>query len=304
MGSLADVCETYRTTPLFSRPFHCFSLPPCVLRCPPPQQAAGTLQAYNLQVRTRLYASAGAETTLLWSYHRCSLSQYAQLSGYDTVACLPCPAGGDCASGTTSAASDLGVAAVTQASIVAQRGWWAPEDSDGLQFYPCPMIGSCLSGGNGSRAQCATGYSGIACSVCADGYFEQFGRCALCPQSHGASLGALLGIGLMLVAFAGFVFVIRKVLPVDVLKLGLSMLQVATEGLKPAGGVVMPWSLCVAVCVFVFEFVLCLCLCMLLCVCVHAFVFVFVFMLACVRICTSSRACVADVSYASCAPTE
>ena len=35
--------------------------------------------------------------------------------------------------------------------------------ADGLTFYKCPIAEACLPGGNGSRAECATGYAGIAC---------------------------------------------------------------------------------------------------------------------------------------------
>ena len=62
--------------------------------------------------------------------------------------------------------------------------------------------------------------------MCADGYFEQFGKCVACPSSHGASVAAMLGILALLVVACVVFFRIRYLLPVDVLKLGLSMLQV------------------------------------------------------------------------------
>ena len=64
------------------------------------------------------------------------------------------------------------------------------------------------------------------CSVCVEGYFEQFGRCAQCPPSAGASVVTMIGIGLLLLFVCFFVYFIRTILPVDILKLGLSMLQV------------------------------------------------------------------------------
>ena len=67
--------------------------------------------------------------------------------------------------------------------------------------------------------------------MCAVGYFEQFGRCVACPPSSGASVGALLGIAVVLAVVCGVVYVIRALLPVDVLKLGLSMLQVGQSTL-------------------------------------------------------------------------
>ena len=63
-------------------------------------------------------------------------------------------------------------------------------------------------------------------SLCVDGYFEQFGVCVACPASSSASSGQVAGIVLLLVAVCAVLFQLRTLLPVDVLKLGLSMLQV------------------------------------------------------------------------------
>ena len=65
-------------------------------------------------------------------------------------------------------------------------------------------------------------------SLCVTGYFEQFGQCVPCPSSSGASIGVVVGIALLLVAIGACLFRVRALLPVDVLKLGLSMLQVST----------------------------------------------------------------------------
>ncbi len=54
----------------------------------------------------------------------------------------------------------------------------------------------------------------------------QFGLCVQCPDSSGASAGAVVGIITLLVVVCGVLFALRAFLPVDVLKLGLSMLQV------------------------------------------------------------------------------
>ena len=126
---------------------------------------------------------------------------------------------------------------VTQDDIVAQPGFWASSQSTGLTYYPCPIAAACLQPQLPAsrhvdvapvpyRAQCATGYYGIACSVCADGYYEQFGKCVACPPSSGASVAALAGISMVLVTLSLVVFVIRHILPVDIIKLGVSMLQV------------------------------------------------------------------------------
>ena len=200
--------------------------------------AAGT---HTLQAQAVLSGTAGPALVLQWSYVRCNSMQYGVISGNDTLVCVACPSGGDCSttpssadeqanSSTTAITAGSSVAAVTQSDIVAQAGWWASDGSSGLVFYKCAIAEACLSGGNGSRARCRAGYVGIACSVCADGYFEQFGKCALCPSSSGASIGALLGIVVVLVVACGGVYAVRALLPVDVLKLGLSMLQVRRVG--------------------------------------------------------------------------
>ena len=63
--------------------------------------------------------------------------------------------------------------------------------------------------------------------MCAAGYYEQFGKCVSCPPSSGESVGALLGIGSLLLVLCGLLYTVREVLPVDQIKLGLSMLQVS-----------------------------------------------------------------------------
>ena len=62
--------------------------------------------------------------------------------------------------------------------------------------------------------------------MCALGYFEQFGVCVPCPSASGASAGAVFGLSLLLLVVVVGVYAIRQLLPVDVLKLGLSMVQV------------------------------------------------------------------------------
>ena len=165
----------------------------------------GSSFAYSLQVRARLYSSTGRPLTLQWTYLRCRTDEYAVFSGVDAIACEPCPLGGDCTGDALPAAElvpdgvlasvvaeesevvDGGNAKVVAASAVVQQkhitarpGYWAPDDSDGLTFYECPAAYACLQGGNGSRAQCAQGYSGVLCTVCAPGYFQQYGYCVLC----------------------------------------------------------------------------------------------------------------------------
>ena len=145
-------------------------------------QARGTLQAYTLQVRARLFSSTGPETTLLWSYDRCSASEFAVFSGVDTVTCEPCPAGGDCSGSALTADPTLpsSEVVVKQEAVAAQPGFWASNTANDLNFYECPVPSACLPGVNGSRSVCATGYSGVLCTVCSPGYFNQYGLCAQC----------------------------------------------------------------------------------------------------------------------------
>ena len=181
---------------------------------------------------------------------------------------MQCPVGGDCSGELVGLHPTVGDI-VTQQDIAAQSGFWTPPASDGLTFYRCLVPGSCLAGTNDSKAVCAPGYgyTGIvrsvllwgypaystqhdiwwralmhvrcmcccrrrrpACGVCLPGFFEQFGKCVACPASNGASFGALFGIAVLLVVVAVLLFLMRTLLPVDVLKLGLSMLQVSATG--------------------------------------------------------------------------
>ncbi len=178
-----------------------------------------TPQAYTLQVQAVLGGRAGDVVSILWEYRRCRSDQFAVITAGDSIDCKACPDGGDC---SPVSSTDI----VTQSSIVARAGYWASPSSDGSRFYRCPILGSCVGGGNGSRAACATGYAHVACSLCDDGYFEQFGLCVPCPKSSGTSIGALFGLSLLFIAICGALYTVRKLLPIDVIKLGVSMVQI------------------------------------------------------------------------------
>ncbi len=154
-------------------------------------------QSYTLQLQAVLDGGrVGDIVSVLWEYRRCRNDQFAVISSGDAIACNSCPSGGDCA---PSSVTDV----VTQSDIVARAGYWASPSSDGSRFYRCPISGACVGGGNGSRALCATGYDHVACSLCADGYFEQFGLCVACPKSSGTSIGALFGLTVLLIVICG-----------------------------------------------------------------------------------------------------
>jgi hypothetical protein len=174
--------------------------------------------AYTLQVQAVLYSKAGDITTVLWEYKRCLSTEYAVLTDGDSIVCKPCPEGGDCSTSDVSEVIELN-------EVVAQQGWWASESSSGAKFYSCPVKDACLAG-NGSRALCAPGYSHVACSVCALGYFEQFGKCVACPATQATSYATLFGLSFVIIVIVGILFKIRELLPLDVLKIGVSMAQI------------------------------------------------------------------------------
>jgi hypothetical protein len=165
-----------------------------------------------------LFAKAGDITTVLWEYKRCLSTEYAVLTDGDGIVCKPCPEGGDCSTSDVSEVIELN-------EVVAQQGWWASDSSSGAKFYSCPVKDACLAG-NGSRAQCAPGYSHVACSVCALGYFEQFGKCVACPATQATSYVTLFGLSFVIIVVVGLLFKIRELLPLDVLKIGVSMAQI------------------------------------------------------------------------------
>ena len=65
----------------------------------------------------------------------------------------------------------------------------------------CPMTGSCVGG---IKPTCSTGYTGVLCAVCRQGYKHQFNQCIPCPQSHWATIQFISYI----VLFAIFCFIL------------------------------------------------------------------------------------------------
>ncbi len=165
------------------------------------------------QVRSVLLSVNGTESKMEWDYKRCDDKSFFTVTYPNgSISCNPCPQGGDCTAPSGAQAwkhrggkshqsmltpcspcscirCSIGVclseflflcpavdAVVEQRAIIAKQGWWASGRSDGTLFYECLQPEACLPGKNGSRATCAPGYAGILCAVCADGYFEQFGR--------------------------------------------------------------------------------------------------------------------------------
>ncbi len=63
-------------------------------------------------------------------------------------------------------------------------------------------------------------------------------RCVPCPTNTGASVGAMLGIGVSLLATSLTLFQIRGILPVGVIKLGVSLFQIVASG---STSYAIPW---------------------------------------------------------------
>ena len=57
----------------------------------------------------------------------------------------------------------------------------------------CPKPGSCHGG---IDSNCSSGYTGVLCGVCSEGYLSHFNRCVKCPKIH---LVVLKWIGLMVI---------------------------------------------------------------------------------------------------------
>ncbi len=56
----------------------------------------GTARDYSLQLRATVFGLTGPSLFVPWQHKQCSTSQYAVLSGRDSVTCMACPEGGDC----------------------------------------------------------------------------------------------------------------------------------------------------------------------------------------------------------------
>jgi hypothetical protein len=66
--------------------------------------------------------------------------------------------------------------------------------------------------------------------ACLAAFLCLVGRCVACPKDTGTSVAAMLGIAAALLVVALFVYRIRNILPVDLIKLGVSMFQIVASG--------------------------------------------------------------------------
>jgi hypothetical protein len=177
-------------------------------------------QVYTLQVRASLGGTFGDVAAYQWQHLLCESNQYSVLLR-DSVTCVACPAGGDC-----TPRPKEGVSVVTLSDVISRKGYWASQSSDGTSYYQCPLATACLPGANGTRSVCATGYGHVACSVCVDGFFMQFGKCEPCPATPTASVGAIVAAIAGAAVLGGLVFLVRRLVPVETIKLGVSMVQI------------------------------------------------------------------------------
>ncbi len=76
----------------------------------------------------------------------------------------------------------------------------------------------------------ATDAAVVGFSCCVDCDARTSGRCVACPKDKGASVVTLLGIAVALLAAAVIMFRIRNVLPVGLIKLGVSLFQIIASG--------------------------------------------------------------------------
>ncbi len=181
---------------------------------------------WTLRARAVLLQAVGADVlTVSWEYRRCSAVEFAVLTVNGSVSCHPCPAGGDCALWADSTSDPAFV--TEERHVVAKRGYWAPPNMARARFYPCPRAEACAGGVNGSRTLCGSGYDGVLCGVCSRGYFEQYGRCALCPGNDSPrSMAAAVFLPIVLVVCFGILFKLRGMMARGMMKVGVSMVQI------------------------------------------------------------------------------
>ena len=75
----------------------------------------------------------------------------------------------------------------------------------------CPIKDSCKGG---VRATCKTGYTGVLCAVCSEGYMKQFAKCRKCP-SRGVAIGQSIAYGLSFVFVCFLISVTDKIFLAD-----------------------------------------------------------------------------------------
>lgn len=180
---------------------------------------APTPGAYLLTMSAVNVVGGGGEVAVPWTYGDCELTEYGKLSATGVLTCHRCPAGASCAT-----------RGATISNVVAEASYWAPSgatDSDGLTFYRCPLPDACVGGNNnGSRSMCGTGYEGVLCGVCSEGYYLQFRRCERCPESGADAALFVTMFAVIALAVLAVLFHFRNVLPRAPVKVFMAFAQI------------------------------------------------------------------------------
>jgi hypothetical protein len=140
------------------------------------------LSPHKVQIRAKdaVNGVAGVPALWRWTVAECSETQYANVTDRGSLACEPCPTGGDC--------KDKDATAHT---LVAKPGWWVPPQGPRLTLYRCPLAKSC-TGGNESVCDESLGFANsTVCGLCQEKYVRRGDGCTECPSTGQVKCRAL-----------------------------------------------------------------------------------------------------------------
>jgi len=203
-GNGSDICRScdpgyYSDTPKLSVCKICF---------PGRYSAAGALECTRCDLRgaapdpgmeTCLPCPDGAYSSDDRTKCICSKGLYGatvNVSGIQTLSCLPCPRGALC--------DRAGLTVETMQSV---EGYWR-SGNQSLEYQRCLLPTHCASG----TAACVGHRTGPICSLCETGYRSQTatGECQLCPtRSVGMAVSVVLCIVIALAIFVLFWIILR-----------------------------------------------------------------------------------------------
>ena len=166
----------------------------------------GALGSYTFQIQARDSVSASAPPSVwFWRVAECSTQQYAVVGGRGSLLCKPCPPGANCDVGAVEAgAVEAGRGLATADTLLASKGWLAPDTTPRLSFFRCPLENSCLGGNGTSVSTCnvAAGFAAksVVCGRCRQGFVRSASGCSKC-RGGGMSIVAALLVGLLPLTF-------------------------------------------------------------------------------------------------------
>jgi len=115
--------------------------------------------------------------------------------------CKVCPVGAICSSdGSFQPANKDGFYRV---------GSEDPSQVDTLVFLPCEPASACPAGAPGTLTTCSSGYSGVRCGSCKDGYFRRDLQCFECPDSGNNKLFVFMAVVLCFLLIVALVYFAR-----------------------------------------------------------------------------------------------